>query len=58
MTEKQVILVNTEALVGADLDLAFRAVKANQVNIEHPHIIYLYCDLRRSINPGSYMITL
>ena len=41
MTEKQVILVNTEALVGADLDLAFRAVKANQVNIEHPHIIYL-----------------
>lgn len=41
MTEKQVILVNTEALVGADLDLAFRAVKANQVNIKHPHIIYL-----------------
>ena len=40
MTEKQVILVNTEALVGADLDLAFRAVKANQVSIGHPHIIY------------------
>ena len=51
MTDKQVILANTEALVGADLDLAFRAVRANQVNIEHPHFIYLLC--LNSIFPGS-----
>ena len=53
MTDKQVILANTEALVGADLDLAFRAVKANQVNIGHPHFNFIYLLCLNSIFQGS-----
>ena len=30
MTERQVILSNQEALVGEDLELSFRAVRADQ----------------------------
>ena len=33
MSEKQIILPNTEALVGKDLSKAFKAVRAEKVNI-------------------------
>ena len=53
MTERQVILSNLEALVGADLNKAFKAVRADKVRniIVHFQVLWLMKELSPMMYP-------
>ena len=49
MTDRQVILSNLEALVGADLSKAFKAVRADKVR--NPIIVHFQYLLMNELSP-------